>query len=497
MYMEITKEELFTKKVNRFVMIITVIIDIFTVVGYMAAYLGGTYPLTSLIIIFAIMLAGIGISIFALIKMPEQFKYFAMICFSVLYTVALFEAGNDFMFLLMFPIIMMYVLYFDFKFILITSAILALANIADVAVMLATLGTFRSGMAFEVPVLLLRMGSVLISLAALIGTTRRANANNESKISSVREEQEKSTRLLDVIVPVVKSVRENSVEMNVTMDGLSENVDNTATLLGDIANYSEKTNESINEQAEKTSQIQEKIVNTVAESNKMLALSQKSRDAVADGFKVVEQIIEQSKETKVANEKVVDSVDKLIKNAENVAEITSQISNISSQTNLLALNASIESARAGEAGKGFAVVAEEIRKLADETRSLTESIQAIVKDLHDNAANAKESVGFVVETSEKEDENVTNAEKQFNVIGECMGELSESVTAIHTSIDDIKISNDIIAENIAQISEDTSVVLEKTTDAVNLGKECKESTELAKEKMETLSETVHIADQYL
>lgn len=487
----------FLSRVNKFVFIITLIIDIFTVVGYMAAFLAGTYPIAKLIIIFAIMIIGLGISLFALLKKPEQFRYFTMISFSILYAVALFEAGNDFMFVLMFPIIMMYVLYFDFKFIMITSILIAVANIADIAVTIITLGTFRSGMELEVPVLLLRLGSVLISLAALIGTTKRANKNNSEKIASVEEEKEKSMHLIDVIVPVVKSVRENSIEVNETMDALCENVDNTAKLLSDISAYNERTTESIASQTARTAEIQDKIQSTKDASDKMISLSKKSSEAVGDGFKVVEQLIAQSKETKDANSKVVASVESLITNTERVAEITSQISNISAQTNLLALNASIESARAGEAGRGFAVVAEEIRKLADETKTLTESIQSIVEELHTNAEDAKDTVSQVVETSLREDSNIHDAEKQFNVIGECMNELSSSVDNIYDSIDEILESNNVIAENIEQISEDSKTVLEKTSQAVALGENCKESTELARGKMDTLTDTVHIADQYL
>lgn len=57
------------------------------------------------------------------------------------------------------------------------------------------------------------------------------------------------------------------------------------------------------------------------------------------------------------------------------------ILSISDQTNLLALNAAIEAARAGDAGKGFAVVAEEIRKLADQSRSTAGAISEITENV--------------------------------------------------------------------------------------------------------------------
>ncbi len=64
-----------------------------------------------------------------------------------------------------------------------------------------------------------------------------------------------------------------------------------------------------------------------------------------------------------------------------IGRVSSTIETIAKQTRLLSLNAAIEAARAGEAGKSFAVVAGEVKNLADETRSATDQISAIIKDL--------------------------------------------------------------------------------------------------------------------
>ncbi len=65
--------------------------------------------------------------------------------------------------------------------------------------------------------------------------------------------------------------------------------------------------------------------------------------------------------------------------------IADVINEIATRTNLVALNAAIEAARAGESGRGFAVVAQEVRQLAQRTKSATVEIATMLREINDDA----------------------------------------------------------------------------------------------------------------
>lgn len=281
---------------------------------------------------------------------------------------------------------------------------------------------------------------------------------NNDAIGSSREEHNHVKEVLDNILDVSQTVHQETTKTTDLMNQLVQTTESVANSMQEISDATNMTATSIEEQSQMTGTIQNAIEQTSHISEQMVQIAQDSNESIRKNMAAMESLKQQSAMIKDTNHSVTDAMAKLQEKTKEVETIAGSIMAISGQTNLLALNASIESARAGEAGRGFAVVAQQIRQLAEQTKSFTEEITKITNDLNTNANMVVNTINGSIEATEQQGEKILAASETFEQLNKNMEALASQVEEVNHHILGLSESNNKIMENISHLSAVTEEV---------------------------------------
>jgi methyl-accepting chemotaxis protein len=197
--------------------------------------------------------------------------------------------------------------------------------------------------------------------------------------------------MLDNFTTVLDRVRKAAVEVST----------NANRILVATDEMNSGTGQQDQEITNTSSAVEELTVSMKQVSNNAEASAEAARralDAAEQGNRAVRDTLDGMQRIRSSVQATARKIKSLGDRSLEISEIINVINDITEQTNLLALNAAIEAARAGEAGRGFAVVADEVRKLAEHSRTATKDIAALIKAIQ---AETNEAV-VVMEEGTKE-----------------------------------------------------------------------------------------------
>lgn len=272
--------------------------------------------------------------------------------------------------------------------------------------------------------------------------THRLPTDSQNEIAELAHN---FNRVMEHIAMIIRNVVQVNDKVRVNVNTMGSATENTVNSTSQQLREIELVAAAVEELSASANEIARHANDTAERTNATSVLVDEGNEIVGLSLDKVNRLTDQIEST-------AQKIQVLKNNSVNIGSVMEVIRTIAEQTNLLALNAAIEAARAGEQGRGFAVVADEVRSLAQKTRTSTEEIESIIIQLQRAADEAHQamnastsSVKETIDTAAKVGGALDKIRSNIRIINDMnhqiatasheqntvANEVSKNITAIH------------------------------------------------------------------